>query len=340
MQVKTIATTAALAVSVAIGAVGGAAAQSDCKTLIQPSPFGADDQTGASNRVTSAVTKAAAAEIQTGDKIPMSNVLADGIPLYGTRFAKDILTAVSLVPGAEIGKNKMSYMEDTWLSQSHVGTHFDGLGHVGIQDCYYNQTPMGKYVSQNGLKKLGLENLKSFATRGVVIDLVRVFREAGKLKKNPNCKGDCLEGGTVISAADLQAGLKLYDVTLREGDAVFLYTGYEDLFLQYPAQNATYNASEPGIGKEAAAWLASQKVVLVGADTFALEVVPMENANEAFPVHILLLANNGIHIMENVRTDLIAAEAQKTGRATFFLNITIPKAVGFTGNFVNLEAIR
>jgi kynurenine formamidase len=340
MRVKTIATTAALAVSVAIAAAGGAAAQSDCRSLIQPSPFGADDQTGASNRVTSAVTKAAAAEIQTGDKIPMSNVLVDGIPLYGTRFAKDILTAVALVPGAEFGKNKMSYMEDTWLSQSHVGTHFDGLGHIGIQDCYYNQTPMGKYVTQNGLKKLGLENLKSFATRGVVIDLVRVFREAGKLKKNPNCKGDCLDGGTVISAADLQAGLKLYNVTLREGDAVFLYTGYEDLFLQYPAQNATYNASEPGIGKEAAAWLASQKVVLVGADTFAVEVVPMENANEAFPVHVLLIANNGIHIMENVRTDLIAAEAQKTGRATFFLNMTVPKAVGFTGNFVNLEAIR
>ena len=58
-------------------------------------------------------------------------------------------------------------MEDTWLSQSHVGTHFDGMGHIGIKDCYYNQTPMGKYVTQNGLKKLGLENVKSFATRGV-----------------------------------------------------------------------------------------------------------------------------------------------------------------------------
>jgi kynurenine formamidase len=340
MSLKTTAITAGLAAFIAIGAIGGAAAQSDCKTLIQPSPFGPDDQTGASNRVTAAVTKAAAAEIQTGEKIPMSNVLVDGIPLYGTRFAKDILTAVALVPGAEFGKNKMSYMEDTWLSQSHVGTHFDGLGHIGIQDCYYNQTPMGKFVTQNGLKKLGLENVKSFATRGVVIDLVRVFKEAGKLKKNPNCKGDCLDGGTVITAADLQAGLKLYNVTLREGDAIFLYTGYEDLFLQYPAQNAAYNASEPGIGKDGAAWLVSQKVVLVGSDTFAVEVVPMENASEAFPVHVLLIANNGIHILENVRTDLIAAEAQKTGRATFFLNMTVPKAVGFTGNFVNLEAIR
>ena len=105
--------------------------------------------------VTAAVTKAAAAEIQTGKVIPMAFNLVDGVPLFGTRFTKTILTSASVVPGAEYGKNKLSYMEDTYLSQSHVGTHIDGLGHIGIRDCYYNQTPMGKYVSQNYLKKLG-----------------------------------------------------------------------------------------------------------------------------------------------------------------------------------------
>ena len=340
MRLRTLVAQTALAAIIAIGASGAAFAETDCKTLITPSPFGPDDQTGASNRITPAVTKAAAAEIQTGQVVSMANVLIDGVPLFGTRFTKDILTATSLAPGAEFGKNQLTFMEDTWLSQSHVGTHFDGMGHIGVKDCYYNQTPIGKYVSQNGIKKFGLENLKSFATRGVIIDVVRVFKEAGKLKKNPNCKADCLDGGTVVSKADLQAGLKLYNVTLREGDAVFINTGWEDLFLQYPAQNKTYNASEPGIGMEAAQWLADQKVVLVGADTWAVEVVPSENPAEANPVHVLLLPDNGIHIIENVRTDLIAAEAQKDGRATFFLNKTVPKAVGFTGNFVNLEAIR
>jgi kynurenine formamidase len=340
MKLRTLAVHAAIAAVVAMGAAGAAFAQADCKSLVQPSPFGPDDQTGASNRVTPAVTKAAAAEIKTGEVVPMANVLVDGIPLFGTRFSKDILTAVGLVPGAELGKNQATYMEDTWLSQSHVGTHFDGMGHIGIKDCYYNQTPMGKYVTQNGLKKLGLEHLNTFATRGVIIDMVRVFKEAGKLKKNPNCKGDCLDGGTLITAADIQAGLKMYNVTLREGDAVFIHTGYIDLFLQYPAMNAVYNASEPGIGMEAAKWLADQKVVLIGSDTFAVEVWPSEDPSIAIPVHVFLLPNNGIHIIENVRTDLIAAAAQKDGRATFFLNMTVPKAVGFTGNFVNIEAIR
>jgi len=340
MKLNRIIVHAALGAVLAMGFGSAAFAQADCKQIIKPSPFGADDQTGATNRVTPAVTKAAAAEIQSGETITLTNVLVDGVPLFGTRFTKNVLTATSLVPGAEYGKNKLTYMEDTWLSQSHVGTHLDGLGHIGLQDCYYNQTAMGKYVTQNGLKRLGLENLKSFATRGVIIDAVRVFKEAGKLKKNPNCKGDCLDGGTVISAADLQAGLKMYNVTLREGDAVFIHTGWEDLFLQYPAQNTAYNSAEPGIGKEAGEWLAQQKVIVVGTDNWAVEVIPSEDPNEAFPVHANLLANNGIHIIENVRTDLIAAEAQKSGRATFFLNMTVPKAVGFTGNFVSLEAIR
>src|SRR6478609_197399 len=90
-----------------------ASAQADCKAVVAPSPFGPDDQTGATNRVTPAVTKAAAAEIQTGVVTPMAHNLVDGVPLFGTRFTKTILTAVSTMPGAEYGKNKLSYMEDT-----------------------------------------------------------------------------------------------------------------------------------------------------------------------------------------------------------------------------------
>jgi len=318
---------AALSVLAPLAPAGAA----DCKALVKPSPFGPDDQTGATNRVTAAVTKAAAAEIQTGVVTPMANVLVDGVPLFGTRFSKT---------GAEFGNNKLTYMEDTYLSQSHVGTHIDGVGHIGVQDCYYNQTPMGKYVTQNNLKRLGLENLKTFATRGVILDMVKVFQAAGKLKSNPACRTPCLDGGTLITVDDLQAGLKMYNVTLREADAVFIHTGWEDLFQQWPAQNATYNKSEPGIGKAAADWLVSQKVILVGSDTWAVEVIPGEEESIAFPVHQTLITDNGIHIVENVRTDLIAAQAAQTGRGTFFLSMTVPKAVGLTGTFVNIEAIQ
>jgi kynurenine formamidase len=317
-----------------------ALAQTDCKALVPPSPWGPNDQTGATNRITPAVTKAAAAEIQEGRVIDMSYPLTDGVPLFGTRFTKTILTATSLAPGAAYGENQLTYMEDTWLSQSHVGTHLDGLGHIGRKDCYFNQTPMGKYINQNNMTRLGLEHLKSFATRGVLLDMVKVFQAAGKLKTNAACRTPCLDGGTVITPADLQAALRMYSVTLREGDIVAIHTGWGDLFQQFPKQNAVYNSAAPGIGKEAAKWLISQKVVAVGADTWVVEVIPGEDPKEAFIVHNMLLTDNGIHIIENVRTDLMAAEASRTNRATFFFSMTVPKAVGLTGNFVAIEGIR
>src|SRR5271157_2079627 len=86
-----------------------ASAQADCKSVVAPSPFGPDDQVGATNRITPAVTKAAAAEIQTGVVTPMAYNLVDGVPLFGTRFTKTILTSASVVPGAEYGRNKLTY---------------------------------------------------------------------------------------------------------------------------------------------------------------------------------------------------------------------------------------
>ena len=323
-----------------VASVPVALAQSDCKTIVPASPWGPNDQTGATNRVTSAVTKAAAAEIQEGKVIVMSYPLTDGIPLFGTRFTKTILTATTLAPGAALGENQLTYMEDTWLSQSHVGTHLDGLGHIGRKDCYFNQTPMGKFITQNNMTKLGLEHLKSFATRGVLVDMVKVYQAAGKLKTNAACKKPCVDKGTVITKADIEAGLKMYNVTLREADILIIHTGWGNLFEQYPGQNAVYNSGEPGLGKEAANWLVSQKIVAVGNDTWGVEVIPGENPKEAFIVHNILLTDAGIHILENVRTDLMADEADRTKRATFFFSMTVPKAVGLTGNFVAIEGIR
>jgi hypothetical protein len=93
-----------LAALTLLGLTSAAVAQTDCKTLVPPSPWGPNDQTGATNRVTPAVTKAAAAEIQNGKVIPLSYPLTDGVPLFGTRFTKTILTATTLAPGAALGE--------------------------------------------------------------------------------------------------------------------------------------------------------------------------------------------------------------------------------------------
>ncbi len=242
------------------------------------------------------------------------NNLVDGVPLFGTRFTKTILTAVAVVPGAEYGKNKLSYMEDTYLSQSHVGTHIDGMGHIGIQDCYYNQTPMGKYVTQNNLKRLGIENIKTFATRGVIIDAVKVFQAAGKLKANAACKNPCLDAGTVITEADLQAGLKTVqcDAARRPMRCSSTPAGATCSSSSRRRTRPT-TAANPASASRPRRGSHRRRSSLVGTDTWAVEVIPSEDKDEAFPVHKILLTDNGIHIIENVRTDLIAAAAARLG---------------------------
>ena len=51
---------------------------------------------------------------------------------------------------------------------------------------------------------------------------------------------------------------------------------------QFPAQNALYNSGEAGIGVDAAKWLAAQKVIAVGADNWAVEVIPFERPELVF----------------------------------------------------------
>ena len=235
------------------------------------------------------------------------------MPLFGTRFTKTMLTATTLAPGAALGENQLTYMEDTWLSQSHVGTHLDGMGHIGRKDCYYNQTPMGKFINQNYMTKLGLEHLKSFATRGVVVDMVKVYPAGGQAQEQSRLQEAVPRQGHRDHgrrhpgrAQDVQrhaARGRHRDHPHRVGRSLRAVPGPE----------RDYNSGEPGIGKDAATWLIEQKIVAVGTDTWAVEVIPGENPKEAFIVHQMLITDNGIHIIENVRTDLIAAEAAATG---------------------------
>ena len=66
---------AAAAVLIVLASATFAFAQSDCTKVVPPSPWGPNDQTGATNRVTAAVTKAAAAEIKDGKVIDRKSVV-------------------------------------------------------------------------------------------------------------------------------------------------------------------------------------------------------------------------------------------------------------------------
>ena len=92
----------------------------------------------------------------------------------------------------------------------------------------------------------------------------------------------------------------------------------------------------PGIGIAAAKWLAKQDPMLVGADNWPVEVAPNPDAQLSLPVHQFMLVVNGIHLLENLKLDELAAQAVHE----FALVVQPLKMQGVTGSTVAPIAIR
>jgi hypothetical protein len=100
--------------------------------------------------------------------------------------------------------------------------------------------------------------------------------------------------------------------------------------------NARHQCASPGLGTAAAEWLATQDPMLVGADNTAVEISPNPDKDLAGPVHQIMLVENGIHLLENLRLDELAAR-----RAYEFALIVEPlKIQGGTGSTVAPIAVR
>ena len=95
------------------------------------------------------------------------------------------------------------------------------------------------------------------------------------------------------TSADLAAprtgALQRQKVDIRSGDVVLVHTGWGSLWMK---DNATFNASSPGISIAAAEWLVNKEVVVVGADNWGVEAFPNPDPSLTAPVHQLLLAKN------------------------------------------------
>jgi kynurenine formamidase len=141
-------------------------------------------------------------------------------------------------------------------------------------------------------------------------------------------KVERLPVGTVITATDLQGALAKQSVEISVGDVVFIHTGHGNLWM---VDNEEYNRGAPGIGIEAALWLAEQKIVMTGADTWSVEVIPSEDPELAFPVHEELIARRGIYNIENLNLSELAAN-QVYEFAFMFAPVKFKGATGSPGN--------
>jgi kynurenine formamidase len=278
-----------------------------------PSRWGAEDQRGAANRITPAKVLEAKSLIMRGQTYQLGRVYEAGMPLFGTRHYS---LRIPKVFGPN-GTNEM-YFHDEIISGElgQVGTQFDGLGHAGIGDLFYNGNRGSEFAKAEGLTKLGIENVGALVTRGVLIDVAA-------FKGQP-----MLAGGYEITRADVEGALKRQNVAIRSGDVVLFHTGWGSLWIK---DNAKFSANAPGIGLDAARYLVEREIVLAGSDTWGVEVVPNPDATLAFPVHQLFIARNGIYIFENLVTEELARDSTYEF-AFMFAPLRLKGATGSPGN--------
>jgi kynurenine formamidase len=278
-----------------------------------PSRWGAADQRGAANRLTPAKVLDAKATITKGAVYQLGRVYEAGMPLYGTRHYSLKIPYVFPMPG----KNQASYHDDIISGElGQIGTQFDGLGHVGIGDLFYNGNKRGDFATADGLKKLGVENVGAIVTRGVLIDVAK-YKNVARLNAPYS-----------ISVADLTGALQRQKTEIRPGDVVLVHTGWGSLWMK---DNATFNASSPGISVAAGEWLAGKEVVVVGSDNWGVEAFPSQDPSVSAPVHQLLLAKNGIYLHENLATEGLARDSVYEF-AYVFAPLRLKGATGSPGN--------
>jgi len=302
---------AALATTgIAVVAAGVAFGQAD---RFYPSRWGADDQRGAANRITPAKVLEARDLITRGAVYQLGRVYEAGMPLFGTRhFSLRIPQTYG-----PLGANRTMYHDEVVSAEiGQVGTQFDGLGHIGVGDLFYNGHDRADFSRGDGLTKLGIENVGALTTRGVLVD-VAAFKGVPML-------GD----GYEITRADLTGALERQRTEIHAGDVVLVHTGWGSLWL---ADNARFGGSAPGVGLDAARYLVEREVVLVGSDTWATEVVPNPDPELQFPVHQLLIPRNGIYIFENLATEELARD-RVYEFAFFFAPLKLKGATGSPGN--------
>ena len=284
-----------------------------------PSKYGASDRLGAVNNLSPEKTAEAAKLITRGISFSLGMVTGRATPAYGPREYDVTVLQLSDGSGTPLGANLATGNDDivdVWVG---IGSQIDGLGHMGTNHLYYNGVPSADFVTPAGLTQFGTHTLPPIATRGVLLDMTKSF-------------ADPVPDGTAFNQAEIDAAAARAGVTLEAGDVVLFHTGK----MKATANEAGLAPGIPGLGVEGAQYLADLGIVAVGADTWALEVIPFEDATRPFDVHIRLLAQNGVYILENMDTTALAED----GEGAFFFSLGVPRLEGTVQAIINPIALR
>ena len=283
-----------------------------------PSKWGAEDERGAANLMGPEAVLRATKLIRQGKVFELGKELNATMPFVGERRFSMQLKRTSN-PAATNKQRSNEEIVTTELGQ--VGTQFDALNHQGIADLLYNCIKIDDIATRNGFTKLGIEKVGAIFTRGVLIDIA-AFKGVEMLAIDYE-----------ITVQDLQDALAKQGVSIGQGDAVLIHTGWGVL---WGKDNAKFVSGQPGIGVLAAEWLAKQNVVLIGSDNWGIEIFPNPDKQIRLPVHAIALVVNGIFLLENMELEALAKD-----KAYEFAFVVEPlKIKGGTGSTVAPIAVR
>lgn len=285
------------------------------------SKWGPEDEAGSANYVTPERVRLAAQLVTTGRTYALGIETNERTPAYPPRFFRVSVLQPGQAAGTTIGPTKTSYNDDLVTGWLGVGSQIDGLGHIGIDNVYYNGIPGAEISQASGLTRLGIENVPPIVARGVLLDMTAYY------------DADPVAAGTAFNRAEIREAAARQGVSLREGDVVLFHTGWLGLIGE---DDERFASAEPGLGVDGARFLRETGVVAVGADTWGVEVIPFEEGTGSFQVHQELLTKGGTYLLENMNTAALAAD----GVHEFMFVLGPARVTGAVQMIVNPIAIR
>ncbi|NNH68511.1 cyclase family protein [Nocardia uniformis] len=181
------------------------------------------------------------------------------------------------------------------VTGGHVGTHIDALSHVSHDGLLHGGVDAMAAQRGGAFTAHGAEHLPGFLRRGLLLDIARL-RDT-----------DTLPGGYEVTVDDLARAAQQAGVEPEAGDVVLIRTGWARLF-DTPTAYSGGQSGVPGVGVEAARWLAGRGIAATGADTTAYERIAPGAGHSVLPVHRVLLVESGIYILEHLNLEALAAQ--------------------------------
>ena len=212
---------------------------------------------------------------------------------------------------APFGTNQLSGHEERFPEGGtyQLATQLDGLAHIGVRETFYNGFKANEFATPVGVAKLGIEHVGPIVTRGLLIDILGYKQQHGTGDVQTVNGKPMLKDTYRITLEDIRATMKWERIRgIEKGDVVLIRTGWDSL-ADDPSTYDKYLATEPGIYIREAKFLGDHYPAIIGADSWALELVgPADPSGFAFPVHTELIPKRGIRIGEGIRTNSLAEE--------------------------------